>query len=261
MADVIRLLALLSVAMVLLPGGSPVETAERKGRGLRMGRGADPVFCGIGTVCGRRVSVFSDGSVLPVVSGGDDPEPPAPNTKPEPDLAGLQSALDAAKTEGERAALGNALKALGFDKLEDAQAWVKNKREADKAKLTEVERREQAAEERERQAQARETAAAAKALRADISAALIEAGAPRTGVADLVDLVKVDAGADEAAIKAAVEAKKTQFPALFTEAAAAPPPAPGGLPGGKPPAPPSPKGALSKGAERWKSKTKASTAA
>lgn len=249
MALVMRLLALLSVAMVVMPGAAAAERAQRRGRGLRFGRGADPVFCGVGTVSGRRVNVFSDGTILPVVSGGDDPDPPKPDDKPDPDLAGLQSALDAAKTEGERAALGTALKALGFDKLEDAQTWVKDKRDAETAKLSEVERREKAAEEREAQAQAREAAAAAKALRADISAALVEAGAPRQGVADLVDLVKVAADADEAAIKAAVEAKKTQFPSLFTDAAATPPP-PGGLPGGNPPAPRPSNGGVSTERER-----------
>lgn len=244
MTAILRLCAWLAVAMFTAGGGTVAEPATRKGRGLRMGRGAKPTYCGIGHVDGRRVSVFSDGKLMPVLTGGDDPDPPPPpdpaNPPPAaPDLNGLQAALDAAKTEGEKAALQTAVKALGFDKLEDAQTWVTDKRNAELAAMDEVQRREKVAEDREKAAAEREAAAAVKAQRADIRAALLDAGAPKELVGDLVDIIKVPAEADEAAIKAAVDAKKAAAPAFFAASTTPPPPpgtpAPSGLPGGTPP--------------------------
>lgn len=250
MTAILRLLGVLAIAMFTTAGGAPApELAARKGRGLHFGHRAKPTYCGIGhDDIGRRVSVFSDGRLMPILFGAAEGDPPPPGTPPgsppgtpptaHPDLSGLQAALDAAKTEGERAALQTAVKALGFEKLEDAQKWVDEKRAADLAAMDEVQRREKAAEDREKAANEREAAANAKAQRADIRAALLDAGAPKELVGDLVDIIKVPADADEAAIKAAVEAKKAAAPAFFAAAGTPPPanpPAPSGLPGGTPP--------------------------
>lgn len=170
------------------------------------------------------------------------PTPPAPPAPGGPDLTGLQTALDAAKTEGEKAAQAEMLKALGFDKRADAEAWIKAKRDEETSRLSDDQKREAALIERETKAAAAEAAAARATMNARITAGLVTAGAPPANVADLVDLVKVAADADDAAITAAIEAKKTQFPALFIATPAPPtPPAPPGLPG-KPPPPGTPPG-------------------
>jgi hypothetical protein len=209
--------------------------------------GERAAYCGTGVVAGRRVSVFADGRIMPIIAGGDGPNDPpatpppaAPPAPPAaaPDLAGLQKVIDDAKANGQTEATATVLQALGFEKLEDAQAFVTAKREADNAQLTEVERREQAAAAREAAAAQREQAAAEKARRADIRAALLTAGAPADNVADLVDLVKVPDEADDAAITAAVETVKTKFGALFAASTTPPPatpPGPSSLPGGTPP--------------------------
>lgn len=137
-----------------------------------------------------------------------------------PDLAALQTSLDAAKRDGQTEASKAMLGALGFDKLEDAQAWVTAQREKENASLSELERREKAAEERERAAAEREANANRIALQARITTALTIAGAPAEHVGDLVPLIAVADDADDAAIAAAVEAKKAKFPALFAAATA-----------------------------------------
>lgn len=148
-----------------------------------------------------------------------------------PDLAALQASLDAAKRDGQTEAQKAMLAALGFDKLEDAQAWVTAQRDKENASLSEMERREREVAAKIATAEQQTRDANAEKMRAKIVTQLVIAGAPAENVQDLVDLVKVSEDADDDAIKTEVEAKKAKFPALF---ATPPPPAGGGRPPGTP---------------------------
>jgi hypothetical protein len=225
-----------------------------------------PSHLGVVAHRGRPHHLWSDGTLLPVVSGGDGPGGATTGGPGDggggtatggtggqgggaatgtgtgaasqgggaaagvPDLGALQAALDQAKASGTTEASQALLGALGFDRVEDAQAWVKAKRDEEAASLTEMERRERDAEERERRAAEREAAAATAARTSAVKDALRDAGAPREHVADLVALVAVDGEADEAGITAAVEAVKAKFPALFGVPGTAPSSNPSGQP-------------------------------
>jgi ABC-type Na+ efflux pump permease subunit len=222
-----------------------------------------PAFLGTYRIGGRLSSLFADGTVLPVISGGEgegsDGGAGGSDGNGAPDLASLERVLNEAKQNGQTEATTNVLKALGFEKLEDAQQWVKDKRDADAAAMTEAERREQAAADKERAAEERERVANQRALNATIRTALLEAGAPKDGLGDLVKLVDLTEDDDEKA-KTAVETVKAKFPALFGEqgSGGGGKPAPSGVPGGKPPTKPNAKSALERGAERWGQRTKQS---
>ncbi|GGY12791.1 hypothetical protein [Streptomyces djakartensis] len=152
------------------------------------------------------------------------------------DLARL---LAREKTQGGRAAVKKLLGELGFDNSEALTEFVTAKREADKAALTEIERREQAAEEKVKAAETREAQAAARERAAIRRAALAGLGAAGDDLADavlLIDRALLDQpDADEDAVTAAAEQLKERRPELFRQARETVPPAPGGSPAGGPP--------------------------
>ncbi|MEU6475310.1 hypothetical protein ABZ858_00190 [Streptomyces sp. NPDC047017] len=168
------------------------------------------------------------------------------SNKPEDDEAGvgavtqedLSRLLAREKTQGGRAAVKKLLGELGFDNSEALSQFVTTKREADQAALTEIERREQAAEEKLRAAEAREAQAAARERAAVRRSALAGFGATGDDLSDavlLIDRALADQpDADEDAVAAAAEQLKERRPELFG-ARAATPPAPGGSPAGGPP--------------------------
>lgn len=234
---------------------SPVASEGRRARSLTMA----PMqlarhLVGTTTIAGVAHHVWSDGRLLPILWGGDDPVvPPAPPAGPQPDLAGLETALNAAKTEAQQQAQADMLKALGFDKRDDAIAWVKAKREEETAGLSELERRERTVAEREAAAALTEANANRIARDARVRAALVTAGAPGEHVGDLAKIVAVpDGEVTDEQLTAAVEATKTKFPALFTGPAA--PPAPSGNPAGSPPAPRPNQGGVDPARERARRK-------
>ncbi|MFD8509772.1 hypothetical protein ACFV27_01300 [Streptomyces antimycoticus] len=151
----------------------------------------------------------------------------------------LSRLLAREKTQGGRAAVKKLLGELGFDNPEALTEFVASKRDADQAALTEVERREQAAEEKLRAAEAREVQAAAKERAAIRRAALAGLGAAGDDLADavlLIDRALADQpDADEEAVAAAAEQLKERRPELFGQARETAPPAPGGSPAGGPP--------------------------
>lgn len=205
--------------------------------------------------------LYGDGTVMRAVRGGDGPEPtpptppPAPAPAPAPDLTALQAAIDQAKTGGATEATTSLLKALGFDKLEDAQAWVTAKRADETAQLTEVERREREAEERERAAQAREAEAATLINRGVIRNALQAAGVDAANLDDAEGLVQIAGDVTAQSATTAIEALKAKpaFASLFTATPTPTPP-----PGPTPPTPPTPTptDAETKGRERAKTAAK-----
>ncbi|MFD9390537.1 hypothetical protein ACFWBB_07300 [Streptomyces sp. NPDC060000] len=167
---------------------------------------------------------------------GDD-EGDAPNSGvTQEDLSRL---LAREKTQGGRAAMKKLLGDLGFDSSEALTEFITTKRDADQAALTEVERREQAAEEKLRSAETREAQALAKERAAIRRAALGGLGATGDDLDDAVLLIDRalhdQPDADEAAVAAAAAQLKERRPELFGPAREAVPAAPGGSPAGGPP--------------------------
>lgn len=151
----------------------------------------------------------------------------------------LSRLLAREKTQGGRAAVKKLLGDLGFDNSEALTEFITTKRDAEQAALTEIERREQAAEEKLRAAEAREAQAAARERVAIRRAALAGLGAAGDDLSDailLIDRALDDQpDADEEAVAAAAEQLKERRPELFGQTSAVTPPAPGGSPAGGPP--------------------------
>ncbi|MFM9596083.1 hypothetical protein ACKI1J_39895 [Streptomyces scabiei] len=152
------------------------------------------------------------------------------------DLARL---LAREKTQGGRAAVKKLLGDLGFDSSEALTEFITTKRDAEHAALTEVERREQAAEEKLRTAEAREAQALATERAAIRRAALGGLGAVGDDLDDAVLLIDRalhdQPDADEEAVLAAAEQLKERRPELFGRGRETVPPAPGGSPASGPP--------------------------
>ncbi|SED63942.1 hypothetical protein SAMN05428942_2175 [Streptomyces sp. 2112.2] len=151
----------------------------------------------------------------------------------------LSRLLAREKTQGGRAAVKKLLGELGFDNSEALTEFITAKRDAEQAALTEVERREQAAEEMLRTAETREAQAAARECAAIRRAALAGLGAAGDDLSDailLIDRALDDhPDADEDAVAAAAEQLKERRPELFGQTRETTPPAPGGSPAGGPP--------------------------
>lgn len=166
---------------------------------------------------------------------GDEGDAPSGGVTQE-DLSRL---LAREKTQGGRAAMKKLLGDLGFDNSEALTEFITTKRGADQAALTEVERREQAAEEKLRSAETREAQALARERAAIRRAALGGLGAAGDDLDDAVLLIDRalhdQPDADEAAVIAAAEQLKERRPELFGQARVTVPPAPGGSPAGGPP--------------------------
>ncbi|WEH18107.1 hypothetical protein [Streptomyces sp. VNUA24] len=166
---------------------------------------------------------------------GDEGDAPTSSVTQE-DLSRL---LAREKTQGGRAAVKKMLSDLGFDNADALTEFITTRRDADQAALTEVERREQAAEEKLRSAEAREAQALAREHAAIRRAALGGLGATGEDLDDAVLLIDRalhdQADADEQAVIAAAEQLKERRPELFGQARETVPPAPGGSPAGGPP--------------------------
>lgn len=206
---------------------------------------------------------MTDEATPPAAPGTPPPAPaagtPAP-TAPAPDLTALQAAIDQANASGKTAAESDVLKALGFEKVDDAKAFIEAKRAEDDAKLTETDKAKNDA------ARAQAEATQAKAQLATFQAeqrverALLAAGADVTDAdgnldADKLDmvrrLVEVDVNADATAVATAVQSVKDKFSALFT-AKTTPGPRSGVTSGQRPPVPePTGNDAMKRGADMW----------
>ncbi|MFI2258928.1 hypothetical protein [Streptomyces tubercidicus] len=148
----------------------------------------------------------------------------------------LGKMLTREKAQGERAAIKRLLSTLGFDTPKALSEFVTTQREAEQAALSEVERREQAAQERELQAARREELAAERERAALRRAALVALGAAGDDLVDAERLLAVDdEDADEAQIQSAAEALRTRRPELFGEVRTPVPAAPAGAPAGRGP--------------------------
>ncbi len=186
-----------------------------------------------------RIDVWSDGTFLPVVSGGsggqgdggdaqiDEPDDSGGGNQPKPGdvkVTRTQAEIDASaaaiRREAERRAKKDAEKALSEAlgvPIEEAKQIIAERKTAQEAAATEAEKREAAATKREADALARESAAVAKERAADAKVALLEAGVnpERLKRATAMLLGDLDADADEESITTAAAALKTEMPELF----------------------------------------------
>ncbi|MGA5637755.1 hypothetical protein ACPCTN_03240 [Streptomyces cinereoruber] len=186
--------------------------------------------------------------IYPILGASPEHDPNKPDDDPgtggvtQEDLSRL---LAREKTQGGRAAVKKLLENLGFNDAEALTEFVTTKRDAERAALSEVERREQAAEEKLREAEAREAQALARERAALRRAALAGLGATGDDLDDAVLLIDraLDGqdDADETTVAAAAEQLKERRPELFGAVRETAPPAPGGSPAGGPP----PRGATS----------------
>ncbi len=164
-------------------------------------------------------------------------QPPAADTGSPVVTQDLLSRLLAReKSQGERTATRKLVETLGFADTAALTTWVEAQRTAEQAAMTEVQRREQAADQREQAAQQREQAAEARLRAAVRHSALVRLGATGDDLEDAVRLLVVADDADDQAVKDAAAALKARRPELFRVAVpAGGPPAPGGAPAGGPP--------------------------
>ena len=180
-------------------------------------------------------------------SGGD-PKPPEPTppTPPQPPSGSGDQPFRtfADQAEFDKHALGikkaaerDAHKAIADQlgcTIDEAKQFLADRANAEAAKLTEVEKREQAAAKREQDAATREAEANRRARLADVSLALTTTGVRADRVTYATNAVMADLAedADAEAIGAQVEKVKEAIPEFFGQAPANTPPAPnlGGAP-------------------------------
>ncbi|MFF3060169.1 hypothetical protein [Streptomyces sp. NPDC057909] len=201
--------------------------------------------------------------ILPVLGASSDDlsDPPTGVPAPSGDAGGatvtipqeeLSRRFAREKDQGRRAGLRDLLGNLGFDSAKDLTDFVESQRQAEQerknaeqAQLSEVERREQTAAERERQAERRESAAAAREREAARRALLVGLGATGNDLDDAALLLSraAESEADDATLTQAAEDLKQRRPELFGQQPPTPPPSgspSGGIPprpGGTPPRP------------------------
>lgn len=178
---------------------------------------------------GRRWNAYSDGTVLPVIAGGDGTagDPPAPSNPPAPGTppAGFvsQETVNATVLREAEKAKSEALQQVATDlgvSLEEAKQIIADRRAADDAKRTDAERAAAAWQTAQQGAEEIKRAADQERHDAKVERELQRAGFDITnatllpaGLAAIATQVQV--GADEAAIKAAVEKAKADAPQLF----------------------------------------------
>ncbi len=191
---------------------------------------------------GRRW-VWSDGTSVPVVAGGNGEAPPAdppagdppsadppagdpPSGDPPKASAGAgltQADVDKAKRDAKKAAIAEVAATLGCT-VEEAKALVDAKKAADDQQKTDAQKALEAAEARERAADEREKAAVLRERSALLKSALLTAKINDGRLDKAAKLVLSDLAddADEAAIAAAVESFAKDTPEWFTPAPGAP---------------------------------------
>lgn len=189
----------------------------------------------------------------PAPAPANPPAPAAGQPPAQPDLSGLQAALDAATGTARTEALQPLMAAIGVDTPEALQAWVTDRQAEVDAGKDEATRAREAAERDAAEARAQAAQSAADARDARIDAALAAAQAPADNWTDLRRIIDVPADGDQAAISAAVDAVKAKYPALFaaTGTPGTPPPAPH-TPPARPGQPTPPASGVDAGRERAK---------
>jgi hypothetical protein len=196
------------------------------------------------TLNGREMWLYSDGTMLPVIRGGDGDDPPKdpPDPKddgkedPKKDTTFTQEELNRIaareKDEGKRAALADVAKTLGCT-VEEAASIIKTAREADDKQKSEAQRSQEAADKAKAEADAEKAEAAKEKHTARVERVLLKAGVMDEKLEKVARMLDAEVGAEVDKIEAAAKDLKKEFPELFTGKPAGGPPnsdPPGGPP-------------------------------
>lgn len=202
----------------------------------------------------------ADDAAAKAAAGGGDDDPDITVEGRTFKTSELQRIMADEKRQGKRSGTTEALQKLGFDKLEDAEAFITTARERDKAAMTEAERKAAEAEEAKTAADKRQADADKLVRTTTMERALVRAGVNDADLDDAVTLLGTGlaADADADAIKAAADKLKERRAELFDGQSTGNgrPPA-GGMPPGRPGGKPRPKGepfgaeGLARAQKRW----------
>ncbi|MFJ4412995.1 hypothetical protein [Streptomyces sp. NPDC088925] len=182
-----------------------------------------------------------DGRPIHPILGADerDPSNNLPSGETVVDQATLARLLAREKSQGERAGVKTLLERLGFEKADELTAYIERQRDAETATLSELEKRERAAEEKAREAERRIAEAAARERTATRRTALAGLGAAGDDLVDAEALLRaaIPEDADEETVQKAAKELHGRRPMLFSvgsgsAAGSDGTPAPGGSPAG-----------------------------
>lgn len=156
-------------------------------------------------------------------------EPPAaPSTPKSFTQDEVTSIATKEAAEAARRTTRQLLATLGFQNQDELAQWVSKTREAEKAQMTEAERKFAEASEKEAAAVAREATATATILNVSVKEALMDAGVPTKDAELIRAMVSVEPTASREDIASAVDDLKAKMPHLFGR------PAGGGAPSSEP---------------------------
>lgn len=190
-----------------------------------------------GAVLGYR----RDGRPIFPILGASSEDPSNTAVKVSFDQQQLQQLMAREKDQGQRSGARALVEKLGFASASELEQFITQQREAEKAQLTEAQRREQDLDAREAAAIQREAAASTRERDAARRAALAGLGATGEDLNDAVALLRVHEDADDTAVAQAASDLRDRRPELFTTVPKTPdaiPPAPGGSPASVPPSRP-----------------------
>lgn len=198
---------------------------------------------------GRPSWLYSDGTILPVIcggdgsteggDGGDDGDGANGDGGDDSDKkftqADLNRLLAREKSDGKRVAMAEALSALGVKDIDEAKGIITRVKDAEQKNLSDAEKAKNEAIAARQSADDEKALAAREKLQAMKERALIRAKIEDDQINLVSKLVEVDDGADQDAVNAAVEDLKKAMPQLFAPAEdKQDPKPPGGNPGRQP---------------------------
>lgn len=219
----------------------------------------------VGTIFhqGRECYLYSDGTVLPVIRGGDGSnDPPADppggagggdsksNDQQTFSQAELNRIAAREKDEGKRAAAAEIAKQLGCT-VEEAVEFIKQAKAKEDAEKTEAQKAKEAADKAKADADTAAAEAAQEKHMARIERSLLKAGVPDAKLDKVARMLDVEVGAEIDKIDEAAKDLKKEFPELFAGGKQGPPGSDPGGNGGKPNVKPN-EDAFNRGAERAK---------
>lgn len=122
------------------------------------------------------------------------------------------------KEQGKRSGVQGLLKLFGLSNEDELKEFAKRVKDQEDAKLSEADRKAKEAEAAKAEAERYKREAETTLLTARKVEALQEAGLTLAAARRVADLVKIQSGDDDAAVKAAVDGLKKDMPALFSKA-------------------------------------------
>ena len=206
--------------------------------------------------------LYEDGTIFPVIRGGDGDDPPAGdppgggtggsggNDQQTFTQAELNRIAAREKEEGKRAAARELAEQLGCT-VDEAKELIARARAQDDSQKTEAQKAREAADKEKADAEKERAEAAKEKHTARIERCLLKAGVPDTKLDKVARMLDVEVGAEIDKIDEAAKELKKEFPELFAGERKPPPGSDPGGSGGKPPVKPN-EDAFTRGADRAK---------